>query len=167
MNSALGSACLVVALLVSSCTSRPDGPRAQIRPLEGIFRTKRDSQHDSISHYLRFCTDGIVLGASIDGTPENLPLRFAEENPHIPRGTFVQEGRNVTFTLTAPSGSVDYEGTILGDRLVLKVHSRFNGRRSTEEYFRIEAQTLDQSPEATPDQRPPAVPSPSSGAPQR
>jgi len=95
---------------------------------------------------LRFYPDGRVAGALGDTRPGNLYVFkwLTPGDPSAATGVYrVEPGGRITFTLRAgalltPSGEepviVDYEGTLRGGALTLRVHSRKTGARYEDHY---------------------------------
>ena len=82
--------------------------------------------------YLRFHSDGVVIGVTTPGTPNNLKKWF--RRPYHNKGVYKIRSENIKFSLTSKEGTVDYEGFIRGDRLYLKIHSHINEYRHDLEY---------------------------------
>jgi hypothetical protein len=103
--------------------------------VNGIYQSK---QIDSYYKYVRFYTDGLVLAVSSTGSPTQIIRwfnreEFAERSYHS-SGTYTVSGSNIEFSTTSSSGTVDYEGEIQGDSLILKTYSHINEHRGIHEY---------------------------------
>jgi hypothetical protein len=109
--------------------------------VDGVYQSEKIN--DSY-HYLRFYDDGLVIAANVFGSPEEIATWFnrkwAEEND-VSKGIFVISGYSIEFSATSSRGTVDYEGEIEGQRLVIRVHSHINNYRNASvfEFIQLEA----------------------------
>jgi hypothetical protein len=67
---------------------------------------------------------GTVIGVTSSGTPTDLKRWF--NKPYEGTGTYSFVGSRIKFSLTSPSGTVDYDGRIVRQVLTLHVHSHIN-----------------------------------------
>lgn len=85
--------------------------------------------------YHRFYDDGTVFTVSSSGKPEDVIRWLTKENrAKYSSGTFLTVGREIKFSSTDDYGTVDYDGRIEGNKLILKHHSHINGNRGVSEY---------------------------------
>ena len=90
---------------------------------------------DDYWSYLRFYDDGTVLSVSSIGSSKDVIKWLTKEKQDVrSSGTFSTVGREIKFSTVSMQGSVDYEGRIEGNKLILKHHSHINGNRGVTEY---------------------------------
>jgi hypothetical protein len=107
------------------------------RSANTLWRSSEIEVDDGVKYYryLRFYPDGTVIGVTSSGTPTDLKRWF--HTPYQDTGTYSLVGSMIKFSLTSPSGTVDYEGGIAGRVLTLNVHSQINDHRSLLKYFPV------------------------------
>ena len=108
---------------------------------DGLYESDRQAgpQQTSQQHYywqyLRFYDDGLVLTVSTNGPqPSQIARWFTRESNAGSKGTYSLTGRRITFAATSSSGTVDYEGRIEGDTIIVKHHSHINGNRGVTQF---------------------------------
>lgn len=102
--------------------------------VDGVYQSKKISDYYS---YLRFYADGLVIGVSSTGLPVHIAKWFNRgwsEKSRESKGIYTVSGSNIKFSLTSSKGTVDHEGEIQGENLVLRSHSHINGYRGVYEY---------------------------------
>ncbi|MGA3023236.1 MAG: hypothetical protein ABSF98_00565 [Bryobacteraceae bacterium] len=95
----------------------------------GVVRGTGDSslwrgEHD-LDEYLRFYSDGTVIGVHSSGTPADIEPWFklsSSMSPGIGRGKYSINGSSIHFSLTYPQGTVVWDGAVQGDSLQLSNH---------------------------------------------
>jgi hypothetical protein len=133
--------------LVGSAINDLPGDTAATEPLSqgvrelrysGLYQSKgTGSKERGYSHFVRFFEDGIVITATSSGTPQDLARWFTKEftkSKYGQSGRFFIDGSLLRFSSFSREGSVDYEGEILADGLILRSHSHINGYRGISEY---------------------------------
>jgi hypothetical protein len=112
------------------------GHQLVIRHLSSLWRVtecKWDiERNENFCHYLRFYPDGTVIGVTTSGNPNEIKRWF--RRPYDNTGSYVIDGSAIRFSLVSPAGKVDYEGTVSGNIIQLKIHSHINGFRASKEY---------------------------------
>jgi hypothetical protein len=98
---------------------------------DGLYRWESPT---GLVTYLRFYADGTVLSVSTDGTTEQVARWFDTANQHVGRGRYRLEEGILRFSTSYPSGSVDYEGTVLAEGLQLAFHSHFTDTKGSQLY---------------------------------
>ena len=103
---------------------------------DGIYCYIRDFDSDGLTnnYALRFYEDGIVIHTSVeqrepDGNYFPLAAWFNRESEYYADllGSYKLADGAITLTTYSPRGSVDYQGTVLTDKLLLNSHSNING----------------------------------------
>ena len=84
-------------------------------------------KNGTYNNYLRFYSDGTVIGVSSTGTPAQIEPWF--KAPYRNSGKFSLEGFSVKFSLTDAAATVDYDGVVRGSVLQLDSYSHINGVR--------------------------------------
>ena len=133
---------LTLVFMLSGCNgqeqSQPD-PTAVLR-YDGVYCYIWDFDNDGLTnnYALRFYEDGTVIHTSVEQTePEGnyIPKAswFSKENEYSADllGHYERTGGSFTLTTYGPYGSVDYQGTVREDKLVLSSHSNINGYEVT------------------------------------
>ena len=113
--------------------TKKEGLFAPTVRLDGIYQSKGINDFDSV---IRFYADGLVIRTSTTGAPDTIAKWFnrgwAETKGQ--KGKYVISGSNIQFSTRSSAGSIDLDGTIEGDSLILKSHSHINGHRTVREY---------------------------------
>jgi len=111
---------------------------SQARSANTLWRSSDVDVDDGVRfyRYLRFYPDGTVIGVTSSGTPTDLKRWF--NKPYENTGTYSFVGSRIKFSLTSPSGTVDYDGRIVRQVLTLHVHSHINGYRSLLKYAPVQ-----------------------------
>jgi hypothetical protein len=99
---------------------------SEARSANTLWRSSDVDVDDGVRfyRYLRFYPDGTVIGVTSSGTPTDLKRWF--NKPYESTGTYSFVGSRIKFSLTSPSGTVDYDGRIVRQVLTLHVHSHIN-----------------------------------------
>ncbi len=142
-----GIARLIRFLGVAGAASPPPPTQPVPSDTASYVRLRFDGLYQSVQRhdywrYLRFYDDGLVLSVSSTGPePSKIARWFSRENKEKnSHGTYSLTGRQIMFAATSTSGTVDYEGTVEGDTMVLKSYSHINGNRGVTQYdFRVVA----------------------------
>lgn len=129
---------LMTLFLLSGCDngaeSKPTG--AGVLRYDGIYCYIRDFDNDGLTnnYALRFYEDGTVIHASVEQQKKGssyFPKAswFHRESEYYQDllGEYQLTDGAITLTTHNPDGSVDYEGTVLTDKLMLSSHSNING----------------------------------------
>ena len=102
---------------------------------DGLYRYQESKDGVVVyNKYLRFSSDGTVIGVSTHGSPSQIRRWFTAHHPGVATGRFLQSGGRVTFSLNSDAGSVTYEGRATGNQMTLKSISRINGHSGVETY---------------------------------
>jgi uncharacterized protein (TIGR02996 family) len=105
---------------------------------DGVYRCP----NTGYSSYLRFYPDGTVLTVSSTGDPAQVMTWFAPDHPHISQGRYSLQWSptcvRVEFSSTDVAGTVDFNGMIEGQTILLNSHSQINGHRSQDRYVRVD-----------------------------
>lgn len=110
------------------------GPNRQVvSASEGssLWREKEDTYFQ----YLRFYSDGSVLGVSSPSSPAEVQSWF--KAPYENSGKYTITGSEIKFSLTSPRGTVDYDGVIEDTSLQLSTFSHINNKRFCDRFQRI------------------------------
>lgn len=129
---------LTLALLCAGCKTEEPAPSEDIGVLryDGIYCYIADFDYNGLTnnYALRFYEDGSVIHTSVEQREKDstyFPSQswFNKENEYYATllGTYQLSGGAITLTTFRPEGSVDYQGSVLTDKLVLDSHSNING----------------------------------------
>lgn len=129
---------LTLALLCAGCKTEEPAPSEDIGVLryDGIYCYIADFDYNGLTnnYALRFYEDGSVIHTSVEQRKKDstyFPSQswFNKENEYYATllGTYQLSGGTITLTTFRPEGSVDYQGSVLADKLVLDSHSNING----------------------------------------
>lgn len=129
---------LALLLLCPACKAEEPAPSepAGVLRYDGIYCYIRDFDYNGLTnnYALRFYEDGTVIHASVEQRLKGstyFPSQswFKKEGPQYANllGSYQLTGGGITLTTFCQEGSVDYQGTVLTDRLVLDSHSNING----------------------------------------
>jgi hypothetical protein len=122
---------LVIACSVLPCPAS-DAPSAI--KFDGLYCADDDEGFmPPVTSYLRFYPDGIVVSMAARDTPVEAAKWIRRDDRSGSQGRYAIVGGALTFSLTHLNGSVDYSGTIDGDRLIVKWDAR-NGKKGKEVY---------------------------------
>jgi hypothetical protein len=111
--------------------------RSEVVRLDGVYESERKQTAEGSVYwyYLMFYQDGSVIGMATPGVPEEAAKMLPR---HDYRGVVRVSGSGVSFSLSSgsPKTTTDYDGTLLdaGERMSLRVYTRFDNKRRTEEY---------------------------------
>lgn len=83
---------------------------------------------------LRFYENGDVISVGSSGTPEQVGQWFSRRHEGVLRGQYDQRGTELSFSVTAREGALEFRGIIDGERLLLHCNSRINGHQSDRIY---------------------------------
>lgn len=129
---------LTFMLLFFGCKAEEQEPPERTSALryDGIYCYIRDFDYNGLTnnYALRFYEDGTVIHTSVeqkkkDGTYFPSESWFNRDSEYYADllGSYQLAGGAITLTTFLPEGSVDYQGTVLADKLVLDSHSNING----------------------------------------
>lgn len=119
-------------------TNPDDMKKSAMIQFNGLYQS---TQTENYWSYLRFYDDGLVLQVSSTGNPEQVARWLIRDNKeNYSSGEYRLVGRKISFTTTSREGSVDYDGTLHGNTMVLASHSHINEHRSTDEYVFCECE---------------------------
>jgi hypothetical protein len=126
---------IVFTLCLSGCTTnlRRVKTNAFIN-YNGIYQSEKVNDYWG---YLRFYDDGTVIAVSSTGTPKEISRWFNKENSErieFSTGHYTIENHIITFSVTSSRGTVDYEGIILDDTLILDSYSHINEYQDSQQY---------------------------------
>jgi hypothetical protein len=103
---------------------------------DGLYQSEKE---DTAWYYLRFYKDGTVLSVTSIGTPAQVARWLNKQYQDAGKGAYSIDGDHLKFSETSPSGTVDYDGTIIeGGKLKLNSHSHINDHRGTSTYQFVE-----------------------------
>jgi hypothetical protein len=103
--------------------------------LDGLYQTKRIRfEGTEYTAYLRFYSDGMVINVSATGSAAQVARWFTRENKAVQKGYYSVSGPTLRFSATSKEGTVDYEGNMEDQKLVLRSHSHVNDHRDVEEF---------------------------------
>ena len=133
---------LLVTLLVFSligCATQTDIENNSIREVavsiprsDGVYYSK----YSNYTYYIRFYDDGIVITTSSTGTISQIKNWFNKDHDDISIGKFNIIDDKISFSSTSSFGTIDYNGQILHNKLLLNSYSHINGnKRNNIEYL--------------------------------
>lgn len=133
---------LTLALLLSGCKGEGQKQPEDTGVLryDGIYCYIRDFDNDGLmnNYALRFYEDGTVIHASVEQKetfstyfPSKSWFNREDEYYADLLGSYELTDGGITLTTSSPQGSVDYQGTVLADKLVLDSRSNINGVKFT------------------------------------
>lgn len=110
--------------------------RERMLRYNGLYISKLPVDYGIPVHsYFRFYEDGTVLETSVRGEPTTEVMNwFHKNNDSVSRGTYNASGDSIDFAVTSESGTVDYNGRIVGDELHLHMYSHINGNADDDEW---------------------------------
>lgn len=128
---------LTLALLLSGCKGEGQKQPEDTGVLryDGIYCYIRDFDNDGLmnNYALRFYEDGTVIHASVEQKetfstyfPSKSWFNREDEYYADLLGSYELTDGGITLTTFSPQGSVDYQGTVLADKLVLDSRSNIN-----------------------------------------
>jgi hypothetical protein len=91
---------------------------------------------DNFTMYLRFYDDGRVINANLPGAYKPDIVRWFNESYGDNGGTYTLREDDVSFSTTAAEGSVDYEGLLTKQGMVLNLQSNINKNREKKLLFK-------------------------------
>jgi len=121
---------LVCLLTFAACARRRSPGPQVVRGSNGSSFWR--ATENGYNAYLRFYTDGTVIGVYSRESPAEVESRL--EKPFENSGRYSIHGSSLKFSLTDPSGTVDYDGSIKGSSLKLNWSSHVNNRRGKDDY---------------------------------
>jgi hypothetical protein len=135
--------CFILFVFLSGFSQRgaPPVPGAGrvVHPGSALWREKicdyDTKDREYYCKYFRFYPDGVVIGVSTSGNPQEIKGWF--RRPYNDTGSYRIEGSKIKFSLTSHEGTIDYEGEISGYTLRLNIHSHINDYRATKEFVWI------------------------------
>ena len=120
---------LVIAVVLASCASMGDhDPALQF---DGVYQSGRT---DSYYGYLRFYPDGTVATVSTGGQPNEIREWFDKGHAGTSTGKVILKGKRISFSATSNTGTVDYDGKLVGNQIRLRYCSLINGHCGSEVY---------------------------------
>lgn len=131
---------LVIMLCGVSSLTYAQSAKDVVKPTEtlrfdGVYRSAKVKKHQSAPsdyrYYLRFCKDGSVLTVSGDlaVTISHLEKQMKCGQPLAPSyrsGNYTVHDDRLKFSTISDEGKVDYDGTIVGKKLILNTFSHIN-----------------------------------------
>jgi hypothetical protein len=153
------TACLLLVglfLVVGSALASNKSHNRSLR-YDGLYvsRLFEFSDHTKCWLYLRFYSDGTVIGFGSDYPPE-LEAGRSKADDAILIGKFTIKGNRLSFSTVLTTETVDYVGTIDGDQISLNRYSHIENYKKNIIYTFIKVQP---GPISTPDTPyPPAEP---------
>lgn len=129
----VGLTILATTLLNVVC-STPQAKRTSQLHFDGLYQSEKI---DNSWKYARFYEDGTVITVSSTGSPVKISRWFKKENianKNFSRGRYEIKNGRLVFSSTSAYGTVDYEGVIQDDELILNLHSHINDHRSKGTY---------------------------------
>lgn len=101
----------------------PEPEEAPALAFEGLYVGK---DRDGTRFYYRFYEDGHVSQVGSTGAPEKVANWLGKSHQHSSQGAYQLDGKDLKFSSTSPSGTVDFVAKLSGDTLELKWHSHIN-----------------------------------------
>jgi hypothetical protein len=107
--------------------------------VDGVYQSKKIGLGiiGEYYQYLRFYADGLTVSASASAEPYQIIWwlnKESAERPGASKGVYTISGPKLKCSLSSSDGTVEYEGEIQGDFLVMRTHSHINGHRGIYEY---------------------------------
>jgi len=124
--------------------SSPNAPgyKKVMRPRSSLWRSDQCEVStlptDEYCYFLRFYSDGTVIGVNATGNPRQIKKWF--RRPYRNSGKYAITGNEIRFSLTSLEGTVDYEGTINGKLILIKFYSHINENRESLTYVWVQPQ---------------------------
>lgn len=100
--------------------------------MEGLYQSELI---DDCWEYLRFYPDGIVIEVPSTGTPGEIRRWF--RRPFDSWGKYEIQGSTIQFSITSPSGVVEYRGEVQGTALILDSFSHINGQKDRDNFHLV------------------------------
>lgn len=129
---------LVYEFLEMPSAEQPTESPADVPPTAAPPSEPGDLRFDGLYHqmnsfgWLRFLEDGTVLTVPLQSATASEALEWlADDCEDCGRGTYTIQDSQIKFSSTTAQGTVDYNGTIQKDALILDTLSHINGYEST------------------------------------
>lgn len=109
---------------------------------DGVYVTKLPVDYGITAHsYLRFYDDSTVIESSIQGDRSADVMGWFDKggDRSISKGQYSTTGDNIHFSVTSDSGTVDYNGRIVGSELHLHSYSHINAFETDDEWAFVAA----------------------------
>ena len=101
---------------------------------DGVYQSEKEGDY---WHYARFYKDHTVITVSSTGKPKEIFHWFKKENiinKNLSNGLYSINNSRLVFSSTDTYGTVDYEGMIQEDTLILNWYSHINFHRGNGKY---------------------------------
>ena len=92
-----------------------------------------------INRYLMFYPDGVVIGATSKGTPQQVKPWFSRDNQQVGQGHYELRQNRLTFLLRVETGTLEYVGVVEDERLLMDVLSLVDHKRRQYVYLLVES----------------------------
>ena len=129
---------LLITLTISTFGQHADNT---LISFDGLYETECEfeveDEKDGTQYYLRFYPDGkvISIGTECNDTIDKLLDWFHVNSEQVSIGNYKIARRNIRFSTTSKSGTVQYKGQIMDDKLIdVKWKSLINGKRGHNAY---------------------------------
>jgi len=121
------------AALIFFASKREKITRPPVIRYDGVYYSPSSSDA-GFTYYIRFYADGTVITVTSSGTIFDVKKWFTKDRKDISIGKFILVGDKIIFSSGDSYGSVDYNGHVFNDRLLLNSHSNINGHEETRQY---------------------------------
>jgi hypothetical protein len=102
---------------------------------DGMYQSEKEDEYWG---YVRFYKDNTVITVSSTGNPAEVFRWFKKENIkniNLSNGLYTIKNDILIFSSTDKYGTVDYEGKIQGDTIILNWYSHINSNRRNSKYY--------------------------------
>ena len=119
---------ILVFLFLGICVFLSNCTRVNVR-YDGVYY----SEKSGYTSYIRFYNDGTVMTISSSDTITVIKDVLTKEQNidyAISKGEFKITRDRILFSTESKNGTIDYDGQVFKNRLLLNVHSNINGNES-------------------------------------
>ena len=135
-------ALLAACILFSGC-NKENGDGYKLIRYDGLYHYTTES--GEMTYYLRFYHDGTVVYnfTRSDLTAPQIDEEWLHKTSYLSIGEYEIAGDKIAFQITSTSGSVDFNGQIYKDKMILNSYSHINGNtRNNAEFLFINWEEL-------------------------
>lgn len=125
---------LTASFILSLAAFSPAG-KPKLR-MEGLYLSDLIIRYEDTSRsYIRFFPGNVVCVVTSGPNPEEIKRWFKPDSLHASyKGTYTLKASAISFSVGQPGKTVDYNGTISGNKLDLKWKSNINGLEGRRNY---------------------------------
>lgn len=117
----------------------PFGSKIPVAALAGLYEGPEIKEGGSHHMYLRVLADGTIMDLSTGDSRENVAKRMVKgtTDKYVGVGTLKLDSGRVTFTTANQDATIQYQGEVSGDTLILNWKSTYKDHVAKGEVFRL------------------------------